>query len=74
MMGRSPQYYIPSFVEIGQPVPEKKIFEGVLPYRHDGHLGHMTSILFTNFHFLVPEGFHIKFGLEWHSSFLENLV
>ena len=25
-------YYIPSFVEIGLPVPEKKIFEGFLPY------------------------------------------
>ena len=32
MMGWSPRYYIPSFVEIGQPVPEKKIFEGFLPY------------------------------------------
>ena len=31
-MGWSPQYYIPSFVEIGPPVPEKKIFEGFLPY------------------------------------------
>ena len=24
---------MPSFVEIGPPVPEKKIFEGFLPYR-----------------------------------------
>ena len=32
MMGWSPQYYIQSFVEIGLPVPEKKIFEGFLPY------------------------------------------
>ena len=24
--------YIPSFVEIDPPVPEKKIFEGFLPY------------------------------------------
>ena len=31
MMGRSPKYYIPNFVEIGQLVP-KKIFEGFLPY------------------------------------------
>ena len=31
MMGWSPQCYIPSFVEIGLPVPEK-IFEGFLPY------------------------------------------
>ena len=32
MMGWSPQCYIPSFVEIGLPVSEKKIFEGFLPY------------------------------------------
>ena len=32
MMGWTPQLYIPSFVEIGPPVPENKIFEGVLPY------------------------------------------
>ena len=32
MMGWSPQCYIPRFVEIRLPVPEKKIFEGFLPY------------------------------------------
>ena len=32
MMGCSPRCYIPSFVDIGLPVPEKKIFKGVLPY------------------------------------------
>ena len=32
-MGWRPQCYIPSFVEIGLPVPEEKIFEGFLPYR-----------------------------------------
>ena len=32
MMGRSAQCYIPGFVEIGPPVPEKKVFEGYLPY------------------------------------------
>ena len=31
-MGWSLRCYIPSFVEIGPPVPEKKIFEGFLPY------------------------------------------
>ena len=31
MIDRSPRCYIPSFVEIGPPVPEK-IFEGFLPY------------------------------------------
>ena len=38
-------------------------------YRHGGNLGHVTSIMLTNFHFLVPDSFHIKFGSEWHSSF-----
>ena len=32
IMGRSPRFYIPSLVEIGLPVPVKKIFEGFLPY------------------------------------------
>ena len=70
MMGRSPQYYIPSFVEIGLPVPKKKIFEGFYhTYGHGGHLGHVTSIMLTIFHILVPESFHTKFGSEWHNGF-----
>ena len=32
MMGWSPRSYIPRFVEISPPVPEKKIFEGFIPY------------------------------------------
>ena len=32
MMGRSPQCYIPSLVEISRLVPEKKNFEGFLLY------------------------------------------
>ena len=38
-------------------------------YGHGGHLGHVTSITLTNFHFLVPESFHTKFSSEWHSTF-----
>ena len=38
-------------------------------YGHGGHLGHVTRIMSTNFHFLVPESFHKIFGLDWHSSF-----
>ena len=61
MMGLSPRCYRPSFVEIGQPVPEKKIFEGFLTiYGRGGHLGHLTSIVSSDFHFLVPESFHKK--------------
>ena len=38
-------------------------------YGHGGHLGHVTQIMLTNFHFLVPESFHTKFRSEWPSSF-----
>ena len=41
-------------------------------YGRGGHLGHVTSIMLINFHFIVPESFHAKFGSEWLSSFLEN--
>ena len=68
MMGWSPGCYIPSFVEIGPPVPEK-MFEGFLPYMGGGHLGHVTSIMSSDFHLLVPESFHKKFGSDRPSSF-----
>ena len=32
-----------SSVEISLAVPEKKMFEGFLPYMFDGHLGHVTE-------------------------------
>ena len=38
-------------------------------YGHGGHLGHVTSIMSSNFNFLVPESFHTKFGSDRHSSF-----
>ena len=36
---------------------------------HGGHLGHVTSIMSSDFHFLVLESFHTKFGSDQHSSF-----
>ena len=57
-------------MEIGLPVPEKKIFEGFLPYYVGiAAIGHGTSIMSSDFHFLVPESFHKKFGSDWQSSF-----
>ena len=38
-------------------------------YGHGGHLGHVTRIMSTNFHFLLPETFHTKFSSKWPSSF-----
>ena len=61
---------MPSFVEIGLSVPEKNNFEGIFTiYGRGGHLGHVTSIMSSDFHFLLPESFHTKFGSEWSSSF-----
>ena len=36
-------------------------------YGHGGHLGHVTSIMSSDFHCLVPESFHTKFGSDRHS-------
>ena len=38
-------------------------------YGRVGHLGHVTSIMSLDFHFLVPESFHTKFCSDRHSSF-----
>ena len=58
MMGWSARCYIPSFVEIGLPVPEK-IFKRVFTiYWHGGHLGHVANIMSSDFHFLVHESCH----------------
>ena len=62
MIGRSPQCYIPSFVEIGPSVLRGRILKVFTIYGHGGHLGHVTSIMSPDFHFLVPE------------SFIQNLV
>ena len=43
-------------------------------YWHGGHLGHVTSIMSSDFHFLVLESFHTKFGSDQHSSFIDNPV
>ena len=57
-------------MEIGLPVPEKKIFSKVFTiYGRGSHLGHVTSIMSADFHFLVAESFHTKFGSDRHRSF-----
>ena len=51
-------------MEIGPLVPEKMA--------HGGHLGHMTSIMLKNVHFLVSESLHIKFGKKMAQWFLRK--
>ena len=55
-------------MQIGLPVPEK-ILKVFTIYGDGGHLGHVTSIMSSDFHFLVSESFRIKFGSDRHSSF-----
>ena len=47
-------------MEIGLPVPEKMILKCFTIYGRGGHLGHVTIIMSSDFHFLVPESFHKK--------------
>ena len=63
MMGWSPQCYIPSFLEIGLPVPEKKIFKGFLPY-----IG-MAAILVIR-----PASCHQIFISLYLKAFIQSLV
>ena len=63
MMGRSPQCYVPSFMEIGPPVPEKKIFERFLPY-----MG-VAAILV-----MLPASCHQILISLYLKAFIQNLV
>ena len=70
MKGWSHRCYIPSFVEIGQKVLEKKIFEVFFYiYGHVVHLGHVTIIMSFNFDFNVPKSLHTKYGSKWPTGF-----
>ena len=52
------------------PVPEKKALEGFFNiHGRGGHLGHVTSFMSSDFHFLVPKSFHTKFDSDLYSSF-----
>ena len=63
MMGLSPQCYIPRFLEIGPLVPEKKIFEGFLPY-----MGVVAILV------MWPATCHQIFISLYLKAFIQNLV
>ena len=48
---------------------EEEFLRVLTIYGRGSHLGHVTRIKLTNFHFLVPESFHTNFSSEWPSSF-----
>ena len=58
-----------------QPASSGEDFRRVFTiFGRGGHLGHMTRIMSSDFHFLVPESFHTKFGSDRPSNFWENPV
>ena len=66
--------YIPKFMEIGPLVPEKKIFKAFTINGCGSHLGQVTNIILTHFHFLVPKSLHTKFGQKRSKGFGEIIV
>ena len=60
---------------VNRPASSGEDFKRVFTiYGHGGHLGHVTSIMSSDFHFLVPESFHKKFGSDQQIKFWKNLV
>ena len=69
-MGRGPKCYIPSFVKIGQPVAEKKIFEGFLPYMGMAAISIMLPRCREQTFVPPSHGGPIpKFSFDWPSGF-----
>ena len=46
----------------------RRFLNGFTIYGRGGHLGHVTSIMSSDFHILEPLSFHTKFGSDRHSS------
>ena len=63
---------MPSFVEIGPLVLEKKIFEGFLPYIGMAGILFMTWISYIHIGSPFLLMLHIKYGFDWPSGFREE--
>ena len=73
MMGRSSKCYKPSLIEIGPSVPEM-IFEGFfIIYGRVGLLGHVTSIMSSDFISLYLKAF-IQIGLPVLEKIFEGFL
>ena len=60
--GPCPLSYITKFMEIGPPVLKKKTLQQFYHIWAREPSGHVTIIILTYFHFLVPKSLHTKFG------------
>ena len=48
---------------------EDDFFKVFTIYGHGGHSGYVTLTIYINFRSPFPRRFHIKFGVDWPSSF-----
>ena len=67
---------MPSFVETGQQVPEKKIFEEFLPYKGMAAIlvmGHVTWIIYIHIGSPFLKMLHITFCFDWPSGFRDDV-
>ena len=46
-----------------------KILKIFTIYRNNGHLGHVTWTIYTNFCYPFPMRLHMEFGFDWPSGF-----
>ena len=46
-----------------------RLLKGLNIYGHDGHVGHVTWIIYILIGFLFIQMYPIKFGFDWPSSF-----
>ena len=58
MIGRSPQFTYQFLWKLAGRF--RRFLKVFTIYGHGCHLGHVTIIMFSNFHFLIPERFHTK--------------
>ena len=52
---------------------EEDFYKGFSIYGHSGHLGHVTWTIYINFRAPFPKRLHMKFGIDWPSSFTEDV-
>ena len=55
---------MPSFVEIGPPVPEERIFKSFTIYGRGGNLGHVTCTIYINFGSPFTKKLHLNIGFD----------
>ena len=56
-------------LRVNRPTGSGDVLRVFTIYGRGGHLGHVTSIMSSDFYFLVPESFQTKFCSDRHRSF-----